>query len=86
MSWRTRPIRIQVGLGGGRDAGVFETTIDGPEWIGPFGSPAEILERIAWQRSQILAQMADRFPNEKLTLVSITPIAGRTRRAWDRRV
>ena len=84
MSWRVRPLRVKVGLGSGKDAGTFETTIDGPEWTGPFGSSGADQARADWRKGQILAVLADRFPNEKLTLVSIIPIAGRTRRTWDR--
>jgi hypothetical protein len=84
MSWRTRPLWVKLGLGSGNDAGTFETTIDGFEWTGHFGSLAQDQARQAWRKDQILAALAARFPNEKLTLVSVTPIAGRTRRAWDR--
>lgn len=84
MTWQTRLFKVNVGLGTGPDAGTFETTIEGPEWMGQFGGLEADRERWIWQRDQILADLALRFPDEKLKLVSLTPLAGRVRPVWDR--
>lgn len=82
--WRTRPFRVKVGLGTGPNAGTFETVLEAPEWIGPYGSRAADDARLAQSREQMRNAVAARFPGERVVLLEATPIAAHVRQRWDR--
>lgn len=83
--WHERLFKVTVGLGSGPTAATVETTVDGPEYIGPFIGAEASRERQAWQRQVILDTVATRFPDEVIKIVEITPTAVRVRPRWDRR-
>jgi hypothetical protein len=83
LGWWTRLFKVKAGLGSGEDAGTFETIMEGPEWLGAYGSAQENVKRRETQHAHFLTQLQKRFPNERLTLISLNPISGRKRARWE---
>ena len=84
LGWRLRLYKVTAGLGHGPSAATIELVLEGPEWIGPFGSPAADNEREASVRAHLAEQLTRRFPGESVVLVSAIPAAKRQRPSWDR--
>jgi hypothetical protein len=82
--WRERPFKVKVGLGSGLRGATLEIVLEGPEYMGPFLGAEEDARRMAWQHEWFTAFLANRFPNEKITIISLIPTAKRIRPTWDR--